>query len=416
MPALPSLPGAFELFVARRYLRAKRKEAAISLITGISVLGVAAGVMALIIALAINNGFQNTIQNNLLGATAHVSVLMKDPQVGIERWPALVHKFRQQPHVKQAVACLYGQVFLTSSAQSSGAVLKGIAIDPVSIKAEIPRLREGSVEGLQDNQPVPGIILGIKLAQSTGYTVGQVVSLISPRTNISPMGIRPRIFQFKVAGIFESGFPELDSTFTYTSLEAAQRVLALPDVVNTIELKLDDLNLAGQVAADVPKIAGPDFTASTWMDQNRPLRNAFQMEKVVTAITIGLIQLVAGLNIFITLVLMVMEKYRDIAVLMSMGARREQVRNIFMLQGLLIGAVGTAAGVIVGQTICFLADRYRWIRLDADVYALSYVPFEPHLTDTLLVAGTALLVSLLATIYPARNATRILPVEALRYE
>lgn len=367
------LPGAFELFVARRYLRAKRKEAAVSVITLISVIGVAAGVMALIIALAINNGFQNSIQRNLLGATAHVSLLEKDPQIGIEHWPELVDKLRREPHVTNAIATLYGQVFLTSSAQPSLVVLKGLPLNRSDMLADIPHLIAGSMAGLKPDETVPGIILGSKLAQSTGTRLGQVITVISPRSNISPMGIRPRFFSFKVVGIFESGFPELDAAWAYTPLDAVQKVMALPEtVVNTIELKLDDIYQAPTVAADIVKAAGPDFTASTWMEQNRTLRDAFAMEKAVTAITIGLIQLVAGLNIFITLVLMVMEKYRDIAVLMSMGARREQIRNIFVMQGLLIGIVGTVAGLVVGHLICYFADRYHWIQLPADVYALSF--------------------------------------------
>jgi lipoprotein-releasing system permease protein len=233
---------------------------------------------------------------------------------------------------------------------------------------------------------------------------------------LTPYGPIPSNRKFRVAGIFESGFYDFDARWAYTSLDVAQQALSLEDVVNSIELKLDNLELAPQVAKAAEKIAGPNFAAQTWMEQNRPLFRALEIEKLVTVVTIGLIELVAALNILIALVMMVMEKHRDIAVLMSMGAKREQIRNIFMLQGLLIGVVGAATGLVAGYTICYFADRYRWLRLDDQIYALSYVPFEAHAIHGLWIAGAAILVSFLATIYPARSATRIVPVEVLRYE
>jgi lipoprotein-releasing system permease protein len=219
-----------------------------------------------------------------------------------------------------------------------------------------------------------------------------------------------------VVGIFESGFFQYDDIWAFTSLQSAQKALSLPDVINQIELKLDDLNLAPQVSTEAEKLIGPKLVASNWMVQNRQLLNAFKMEKAVTMVTIGLILLVAALNILISLVMMVMEKYRDIAVLMSMGARRNQIRRIFMLQGILIGVTGTAIGMVIGYTLCYFAERYRWIRLDEQVYALSYVPFEPKVWDGVWVAAVAILVSFLATIYPARSASRLAPTEVLRYE
>jgi lipoprotein-releasing system permease protein len=226
----------------------------------------------------------------------------------------------------------------------------------------------------------------------------------------------PSYRKFRVVGIFESGFYDFDANWAYTSLPAAQQILSLQDVVNWIELRLDNLYLAPQVARQAEKIAGPDFAAVTWMEQNRQLFRALEIEKYVTVVTIGLIELVAALNILIALVMMVMEKHRDIAVLMSMGARQSQIRNIFLLQGLLIGVVGTAAGLVAGYTICYFAERYRWLRLDEQVYALSYVPFEPRALDGLWIAAAAILISFLATLYPARSATKIAPAEVLRYE
>ena len=229
------------------------------------------------------------------------------------------------------------------------------------------------------------------------------------------MGPRPVRRRFKVVGMFETGFFELDDNWTYTSLAAAQKALST-DQINQIELNVDDLNRAGVIARDVEKIAGSRFTTTTWMERNKQLLGALKMEKLVTIIVISLIELVAALNIFITLVMMVMEKYRDIAILMSMGARTAQIRRIFMLQGILIGIVGSAFGLVIGHMICYLAEKYRWVPLDETVYSMSFVPFEPRMLDSLWIAGLAILVSFAATLYPARNATRIAPAEVLRYE
>ena len=410
--------GRFEFFVARRYLKAKRKQAAISIITAISVVGVAAGVMALVIALAIDTGFRNTLQNNLLSASAHVSVLEKDPTYGIEGWAALARRLRGLPHVTAANPTLYGAVFLAGPVLSQGAVLKGIQPETELQTSDIlRRLKEGSIDGLrQTSGGLPGIILGSRLAEKTGMTLNSVVKVISPTGEMTPFGPRPSYYRFRVVGIFETGFYDLDLSWAFTSLKSAQMVLDVGDVVNSIELKLDDIYRAPEVAAAVDRMAGPKLAATTWMEQNRQVLSALRMQKAVTVITIGLIELVAALNIFITLVMMVMEKYRDIAILASMGARREQIRGIFMFQGVLIGVVGTAIGLTLGYTLSFLADHYRWIRIDAEIYSISYVPFQARWIDALWIAGVAILVSFLATIYPARKATQIAPAEALRYE
>jgi lipoprotein-releasing system permease protein len=407
----------FELFVALRYLKARRKQVVISVITAISVIGVAAGVMALIIALAINNGFRNTLERNLLGATAHVSILEKEPGPGIADWRELAAKLRKLPHVVSVTPSLYGHVFLTGPLQSAGAVLKGIAPGSEGETMGVLRyLKEGSLEGLKETSGLPGIILGSRLAQSTGMMMRSVVTVISPQGELTPFGPRPSYYRFRVAGIFESGFYELDSAWAFTSLKSAQKVLSVADVVNAIELRLDNIELAPEVAKEADKLIGPKLAATTWMEQNRPLLRALRMERAVTVVTIGLIELVAALNILITLVMMVMEKHRDIAILMSLGARHEQIRKIFMLQGVLIGVVGSAIGVFLGYVLSFLANHYHWIHLDEEVYSLSFVPFEPRWVDGIWVPAAAILVSFLATIYPARSATRIAPAEALRYE
>jgi lipoprotein-releasing system permease protein len=406
----------FELFIAGRYLRAKRKQAVISVITVISILGVAAGVMALVIALAINNGFRNTLQRNLLGATPHVSILERQPGSGIEHWQQIAAKLKTLPHVTEVNPALYGTVMFSGPMQSKGGVLKGIPAQGTPSQEVLLHLKQGSFSGLTRQGRYPGLILGAPLATDIGMRINDVVTIISPQGELTPYGPRPSYLPFRVVGIYESGFYELDSAWGFTSLQAAQRALSLGDVVNTIEVRVDDIYKASEVAAAADKVVPSTLAATTWMEQSRQLRNAFRMERVVTVITIGLIQLVAALNIFITLIMMVMEKYKDIAILMSMGTKREQIRRIFVYQGALIGAVGAAIGLAAGYTICFFAERYRWIRLDEQVYSLSYVPFEPQWLDGLWIGAAAILVSLIATIYPARSATRIAPAEALRYE
>jgi lipoprotein-releasing system permease protein len=407
----------FELFIALRYLRAKRKQAVISVITVISIVGVAAGVMALVIALAITTGFSHTLQKNLLGIYAHVNVLDKNGN-GIDNWRELRQKFLAIPHVTGASPVLFAVVFATGPKQSKGISLQGIDVSSeLTVSETLRHLKEGSLDRLKTQGALPGVILGSRLSAEIGMPLNSILTVISPQGNLTPLfGPIPSSRKFRVVGIFESGFYDFDAAWAYTSLDVAQQTLSLQDVVNSIELKLDNLELAPQVGKAAEKIAGPNFAAQTWMEQNRPLFHALEIEKLVTVVTIGLIELVAALNILIALVMMVMEKHRDIAVLMSMGAKREQIRNIFMLQGLLIGVVGSAVGLAVGYTICYFADRYRWLSLNDQIYALSYVPFEAHAIHGVWIAGAAILVSFLATIYPARSATRIVPVEVLRYE
>ena len=406
-----------ELFIAGRYLRAKRKQAVVSVITAISTLGVAAGVMALIVALAINNGFRQQLQNHLLGATSHVNLLEVERGQGIENWRAFLEKFRGAAGVGAIAPALYGQVMLSGPIQARGAVLKGI--DPaaeVRVADLLRSVRQGSVENLRDGEARPGIIVGKRLADELGLRLGALVTVTSPQGELTPLGAVPSFKRFRVAAIFDSGFFDFDSTWTFTTLRAAQQTLSLGDVINAVEFKVHDLDKAEQAAKEIEKIAGPRFSTTTWKEQNRALLTALQMERLVTVVTIGLIEMVAALNILISLVMMVMEKHRDIAILMSMGMRREQIRKIFVLQGTLIGASGSAIGLVLGYTVSWLGDHYRWIRLNSDIYGLSYVPFEARPVDGLWVAAAAMLVSFLATIYPARSATRIVPAEVLRYE
>jgi lipoprotein-releasing system permease protein len=407
----------FELFVAARYLRARRKEAVIPVITVISVAGVAAGVMALVIALAVTNGFRNTLERNLLGAMAHVDIEEKGSD-GIVQWRELCARLRKMPHVTAVSPSLYTPVLMGGGVRPKEAVLKGVDIDAeLAISDALRHLQEGSVDPLRDPAArPPGVIVGKQLRDDTGLVLKSVASVMSFEGPLTPMGPQQSTRKFRIAGVFETDFYEIDDLWAYTSIQAVQRVLGLDDVVNQIELKVDDLNRAPQIAAGISKAIGPHYTATAWQEKNHALLNSMKMERIVTAIVISLIILVAALNILIVLVMMVMEKYKDIAILMSMGARREQIRRIFMLQGVLIGAVGSAIGLAAGYTASHLADKYKLIPLEKSVYAFSFVPFDARWTDGVWIAALAILVSFLATIYPARAATRIAPVEVLRYE
>jgi lipoprotein-releasing system permease protein len=405
----------FEWMVALRYLRAKRKQTVISVITVISVLGVAAGVTALIVALAINNGFQSTLQSSLLSATAHVSILEVNPEYGIAKWEELIPKLRQLPHVISATPGLYGQIAIKGPLVGAGAVLKGV---PLGGGAPVPdllgHLKQGSLDSFDSRDAEHSIVLGSRLAEQAGVVLHSPLTIIG--TQLTPLGMGPSLFHFRVTGIFESGLYDLDSTWAFTTLHSAQRVLDLTDVVNSIELRLDDIFKAPEVARRAEAVIGQKLVARTWMDQNHALLNALKLEKTVSVITVALIELIAALNILVVLVMLVMEKHRDVAILMSMGARRQQIQRIFVLQGLLIGAVGCAFGLAAGYTATALLDHYRLLRLDEQVYALSYVPFQNHWTDGIWVAGLALFTSFVATLHPSRTAARIAPAEALRYE
>ena len=409
---------SFELFVAARYLRAKRKTRFISIVTVISVVGVATGVAALIVAMAINNGVQQDLQRHLLAATAHVNLLEKEPGFGIENWRAMIADLKQVDHVVAVAPALYGQVMISTPIRGQGCIVKGI--DPaaeIQVADLLKSLEEGSLNDLiQPPDSLPGIILGRRLADTIGARLETEVSLLNPQGEITAFGQFPVKKRFRVVGIFNSGFYEYDNTWTYTTLEAAQRTLAIDDVINAIEFRIDDLEQAETVARVVAEKAGPKYDALSWAERNRTVFNALQMEKLVTAIAIGLIMLVAALNILTSLVMMVMEKNKDIAILKSMGAGRAQVRRIFMWQGLAIGVIGTIAGLILGHTLSWLCDKYRLLPLEAEVYGLEYVPFAPELSDGILVALAALAISYLITIYPSNSAARVAPVEVLRYE
>jgi lipoprotein-releasing system permease protein len=454
----------FELFVATRYLRAKRRQAFIGVITGISILGVAAGVASLIVALAINNGFRQDLQARLLGSTAHISLLRVESD-GIRDWRPLLEKLSKQPHVVAAAPAIYEQVLISRGPRARGAVLKGmlpryetkvsdllnsVTLGSAAALAEEPAAEtaEASIEtnskpsamptaageGAHSTQQprsespddlaaverrvaaMPPIILGKDMADEIGATVGSVVLVTSPQGELTPFGMVPKYIRFHVAGIFNSGFYDYDSSWAFIRLADAQQLFGLGDVISVIQFKLDDIYLAGEVARFLEQAAGPGFMATSWMEQNKPLFRALRLERVVTFITIGLIVIVAALNILISLIMMVMEKTKDIAVLMSLGTKKNQIRRVFIVQGVLIGVIGTAIGLVIGYAISYAGGHYHFISLSPEVYSIDYVPFAPRLTDGLIVALVSIGISFVATIYPSWSAARILPAEALRYE
>lgn len=414
----------FELFVAARYLRAKRRQAVVGVITAISVAGVAAGVAALIIALAITNGMRRDLQDRLLGSTSHVE-LLRTASDGIRDWRPLVARVAALPHVRAAAPGLYGQVLVSRGSRSGGLLIKGILpdqerhvtdlLDMVQLGSTAP-LAPSAPTAVGDTAPLPPLVLGRDLAETLDAKVGDTVLVTSPQGELTPLGIVPKFQRFYVAGIFHSGFYQYDSGLGFVRLADAQRLLGEPDLVSVIAFKVDDLYHADAIGREIEHAAGAGYMTTNWMEQNRELFRALQLEQVVTFIVIGLIVCVAALNILIALTMMVMEKTRDIAVLMSFGVRAEQVRRIFLMQGLLISVLGTVIGLVVGYAASWAGGHYRFIHLPGDVYSIDYLPFAPRAVDALIVAFVALGVSLVATLYPSRSAARVLPAEALRYE
>jgi len=433
----------FELFVASRYLRAKRRQAVIGVITAISIAGVAAGVASLVIALAINNGFREDLQDRLLGASSHVNLLRVESD-GIKNWRPLMDRLRHEPHVLAAAPAIYEQVLISRGPRARGAVLKGIipaderkvsnllgsesagagsALDETT--DETPAAPDSEAEGGAPDvlgevearrQRMPPLILGKQMADDLGATVGSVVLVTSPQGELTPFGMVPKYNRFRVAGIFNSGFYDYDYSWAFARLNDAQRLFGLSDEISVLEFKVDDIYKARDIAREIEQQAGAGFMTTDWMEQNKAIFRALRLERLVTFVTIGLIVFVAALNILISLTMMVMEKTRDIAVLMSLGTRKSQVRRLFIAQGALIGIIGTAVGLFLGYGLSWLGSHYHLLSLAPEVYSIDYVPFAPHAIDGVLVALLAIGISLVATLYPSWSAARILPAEALRYE
>jgi lipoprotein-releasing system permease protein len=408
----------FELHVALRYLFAKRKQAFISVISFISTLGVTVGVMALVIALALMTGLQGELRDRIVGSNPHVYVWK--PPGDLSDYPAEIAKLREIPHVLGAAPAILGKALITSGREESFISLKGVDPKLEPEVTDIERaLKSGRVEDLVPATPdaPAGILLGSDLAASLGVAPGDSVTLFTPQGTLSPMGIIPRTRRLRVAGIFNLGLYEFDSQWGFVSLDAARRLLDKePNDVDLIQLRVDDIYEAPAIAASIPERLGNQYVTQDWAAMNRSLFSALWLEKIAISLTIGLIVMVAALNIVASLILLVMEKHRDIAILKTMGASAGSVTAIFMMQGLIIGVVGTVVGGAAGWGLSYLLDHYRLIRVPMDVYQVSHVPFTVEARDFAFVVVAAVIVCFVATIYPSRQAARLDPAQALRYE
>lgn len=413
---------SYEMFIGLRYLKAKRKQTFVSLITLISIAGVMIGVTALIVVIAVMNGFKEDLRDKILGVTSHVVISRFDGN--ISKYQEVRAKVGEVSGVNAATPFIYTQVMISSRKAISGAVLRGIEPKTASKVINLPKnLRAGSLEELEaENKPegmrsTPGIILGNELARNIGASRGEPVTVISPLGRLTPLGRVPRSQTFRVAGIFDSGMYEYDSTIAYVSLWAAQRFLGIGDRVTGIEVRVDDIYEADRVARAIGKaLGGYPYWSRDWMRMNKNLFSALKLEKIVMFIILTLIILVAAFNIVGTLIMVVVEKTRDIAILKSMGATRRSIMKIFLIEGAVIGLVGTLLGLLGGYTLCTLLATYKFIELPSDVYYISTLPVRMNPLDVALIALAAIVITLAASVYPAWQASRFDPAEAIRYE
>jgi lipoprotein-releasing system permease protein len=406
----------FELYVALRYLLARRKQAFISVISLISTLGVAVGVMALILALALMTGLQGELRDRIVGSAAHVYV-WKVGTEGISDPARETRRVRSLPHVTGAAPVVLGKALVDSGREKAFVTIKGIDPKLESTVTDVGKaMQRGSLESLarpSEDDP-DGIVIGRDLAAQLSVAVGDDVSVLTPEGTLSPMGMIPRTHRFRVVGIFSLGLYEFDSAYGFVSLDVAQHLLDR-DHPDYIEARVDDMYAAPRISEEIEQQLGGEYITQDWADMNKSLFSALWLEKMAISITIGLIVMVAALNIIASLVLLVMEKNRDIAILKTMGSAAGSIRTIFMLQGLLIGLVGTTAGAIGGLAVSFVLDRYKLIRVPVDVYQISYVPFVVEPLDFVIVVLAAVVICFVATIYPSRQAAKLDPAQALRY-
>jgi lipoprotein-releasing system permease protein len=405
---------SFELFVARRYLTARRKQAFISVITLISVAGIAIGVAALVIAIALITGFQGDVQDKILGATSHVMVSDLGGG-GLEGYENMVAKIRALPGVESASPVVYSTVLLTGIGESSGALVKGIDFDRERDAAPwLKSLESGRIPqpgGLRD-----GLLLGRELALRLGAQVGDTVQVVTASSTLSPMGLLPKRKTFEVAGIFNTGLYEFDNSTALAAIGVAQKLFGLEGRASYIQVKLKDIFAAPAIGERIKSVLPTTVYITTWMELNKSLFSALKLEKNIMFLTITLIVIVAALNIIATLILMVMEKTRDIGILMAIGATPRTINRVFFYQGALIGVIGTALGTALGLGWCALANTFQLIKIPVDIYQISYVPFRMRPLDLGLIVGVTLLISFVSTLFPARRAAKVDPVVALKYE
>jgi len=409
---------SFEYFIGGRYLRAKHKETFISLITILSVAGVTVGVMALIVVIAVMAGFESDLKQRILGVESHIVLMRHDGS--FSGYKKISKQINELQGVEAATPFIYSQIMLRSSTGVSGAVLRGI--DPKSAGNVIKILKNSVLQNLkqihrQGNSKtfVPGIILGKELARNLGVLKGDAVYLISSRGMISPIGYLPAMKRFEVVGLFESGMYEYDGSLAYIDLEDAQKILNMKESVTGIEVRVDDIYNARNIAKKIVSELGFPYWARDWMRMNHNLFSALKLEKTVMFIILALIVLVAAFNIASTLIMMVMGKTKDIAILKAMGAMDSSIRKIFIYKGMIIGAVGTLLGVCLGFIICKLLEKYKFIQLPGDVYYISTLPVRLEALDVFMIASAAMVICFLATLYPASQASKLNPIEAIRY-
>jgi len=409
---------SFEYFIGGRYLKAKQKETFISLITMLSIAGVTVGVMALIVVIAVMAGFESDLKNRILGIESHVVIMRSGSS--FSDYHRILGKVVNTVGVEAATPFIYTQIMLRSSSGVSGAVLRGI--DPESAGRVIKVIDRSALlnlkkmhQGKDTTGSVRGVILGKELARNLGLGMGDVVYLISSRGMISPMGYLPAMKRFQVAGLVESGMYEYDGSLAYVHLSDAQKILHMKDSVTGIEVRVNDIYKARQIADKIVADVGFPYWARDWMQMNHNLFSALKLEKTVMFIILALIVLVAAFNIASTLIMMVMGKTKDIAILKAMGAMDSSIRKIFIFKGMIIGLMGTSLGVCLGFIICKLLEKYKFIELPGDVYYISTLPVRLEALDVFIIAAASMAICFVATLYPACQASKLNPVEAIRY-
>jgi lipoprotein-releasing system permease protein len=427
----------YELFIALRYLRARRRQAAVSVITAIAIAGITLGVAALVIAQALISGFRADVQDKILQGTAHLN-LLKEDNSGIENYRELIERASAIPGVSAASATIYAQVLLSSNGRQEYSVLKGVDMssprdanevfsvviegDPGRLKPAPQPIDQKPADQNQEREAqeaaLEGIIVGKQLARSMALRVNDVVTAISSQSRLTPAGLqpRPRFTRFRVAGIFSSGLYDYDAKWAYIALPAAQKVKGSGDAAEVIQMELADIYTVKEAAARVRAIAGPGFITNDWQELNRPMFAALELQHRIVYTFFALLIAIAALNIITTLTMMVIEKNRDIGILRAMGSTTRSIRRIFMLQGLVIGLIGATLGLTLGLGLGSLANHYQLISIPAEVYSVSHITLKVKWADCATVAVLAIVICLLATIYPARTAARLMPVEALRHE
>ena len=416
----------YEWFIGLRYLKAKRKQTFISIITVISIAGVLVGVMALIVVLAVMSGFEKTLKEKILGTQAHLH-LLKATQEGLDQYQEVTRRVEETKGVASAAPFIISQVMLSSESNVFGVVLKGIDPDRVGRVTELANnLKAGRLEDLKGGKEgdPPGIILGVELAKHLSVSLNDSIQVISPLGTVTPMGMMPKMKRFRVKGIFYSGMYEFDNTMAYVSLESAQKFFSMGDRVTGIEIKTNDMYKVKEIGREIRRKLGFPFWTKDWMEMNRNLFSALRLEKIAMFIILVLIVLVAAFNIISTLIMVVMEKNKDIAILKSMGASSRSILKIFTIEGGVIGVVGTILGTILGLVAAFNLEKitdfveslFGFKILSSDVYYIDKLPSQVNPFDVTMIVMTAILISLLATLYPSWRASRLDPAEALRYE